>query len=211
MLRMLDATQSKSETTNERDSISFEGLVEQAMQGNRAAVDTLLAQYSHLIAREVRTQRRFESLRARVDVEDITQSVWRCFFDALRQGEVAFRDSSDLAAYLASVTRKRIASQLRKHLAHKRDVRRTIHSTDFEIASHKRESPSHSISIMEILKQVMYLMTPEERCIAIRRSEGSTWEEIAFEMGVNPDAIRKRHTRMAARLLSAIEESDGTK
>ncbi len=192
-------------------SIPFDELVERATQGDQEAAESLLDGYSEFIAREVRTQRRFESLKSLVDVEDIAQSVWRCFFGSLKQGALVFRDCRDLAAYLATVTRNRIDSQLRKHLADKRDVRRTVNSHDFETAADSHSNPSYSISTMEFLQQVMRQMTPEERMVATRRASGSTWEELAAEMGTTPEALRKRHTRTAARLLSELEAKDDPK
>ncbi len=64
---------------------------------------------------------------------------------------------------------------------------------------------------MEFLQQVMRQMTPEERMVATRRASGSTWEELAAEMGTTPEALRKRHTRTAARLLSELEAKDDPK
>ncbi len=191
------------------NSSQFGSLVDRARYGDEDAVAKLLADFSGVIARELRTQRRFYSLKSLVDCEDIAQSVWRCFFSALAQGDATFRDSREVAAYLTKVTQNRIESQFRRQRADKRDVRRTINAADFEVADQVAAHPSHTLSTIEFLKSVMLQMTAAERLVAKRRAEGATWEELAVEMGTTAEAIRKRHTRTAARIIGELEAEDG--
>ena len=55
----------------------------------------------------------------------------------------------------------------------------------------------------------MLQMSSNERLLAKRRAEGATWEELAFETGATAEALRKRHTRTAARILAELEAEDG--
>lgn len=202
-------TNSNNTLTDTNSSIQLHGLVDRASHGDEEAVARLLADFSGVIARELRTHRRFCCLKSLVDAEDIQQSVWRCFFNALAQGDVTFRDSRDVAAYLTKVTENRIESQFRRQHAVKRDVRRTINCADFEVADQADALPAHTLSTVEFLQSVMLKMTPAERLVAKRRAEGATWDELALEMGTTAEALRKRHTRTAARILGELEAEDG--
>lgn len=184
-------------------------LIARAANGDEAAAEKLIVDFSSVIARELRTQRRFYDLKSLVDSEDIAQSVWRCFFYALAQSTATFRDSREVAAYLSKVTQNRIETEFRRQRADKRDVRRTINSVNFEVADQTAAHPSHKLSMIEFLQSVMLHMTPSERLLAKRRAEGATWEEIALEMQTTPDALRKRHTRAAARIIGELEAEDG--
>ena len=191
------------------DSTSLEDLISRAANGDEAAAAHLITNFSCFIARELRTQRRFYCLKSLVDAEDIQQSVWRCFFNALAQGEATFRDSREVAAYLTKVTQNRIESQFRRQYADKRDVRRTINAVDLEVADQAASQPSQALSTIEFLQSVMLQMSPAERLVAKRRAEGATWEQLAMETGIAAEALRKRHTRTAARILGKLEAEDG--
>ena len=184
-------------------------LIALAASGDQAAAARLVSDFSSVIARELRTQRRFYCLKSLVDAEDIQQSVWRCFFNALAQGEATFRDSREVAAYLTKVTQNRIESQFRRQYADKRDVRRTINAVDLEVADQAASQPSQALSTIEFLQSVMLQMSPAERLVAKRRAEGATWEQLAMETGIAAEALRKRHTRTAARILGKLEAEDG--
>ncbi len=186
-----------------------EGLIKRAASGDEGAAAALISDFSSVIARELRTQRRFYSLKLLVDAEDIVQSVWRCFFGALAQGDATFRDSREVAAYLTKITQNRIETQFRRQHADKRDVRRTINAVDLEFADQAATQPSHALSTLELLQSVLLQMTSAERRVAKRRAEGATWEELALEMGSTAEAIRKRHTRTAARIIGELEAEDG--
>jgi RNA polymerase sigma factor (sigma-70 family) len=180
-------------------------IISRSAAGDADAVQLLLTRYSSVIERELRTQRRFLGLQTRLDPEDIAQSVWRCFFIAIVGGDLAFREPNQVAAFLTRLTRNRIETQFRKHHAIKRDVRRTInsHELDFEVKSNT--NPSHVASTLEFLQNVLTQMTPDERHIAKRREEGVTWEDLAQELGTTTEAIRKRHSRTARRILEELD------
>ena len=79
----------------------FGSIVARAVGGDVEAGQILLKEFSSVIARELRTQRRFQSLHTRLDSSDIAQSVWRSFFSAVVGGNAIFRESAEVAAYLA--------------------------------------------------------------------------------------------------------------
>ena len=140
----------------------------------------LINEFSGVIAREIRTQRRFQNLQSRLDSDVISQSVWRCFFGAVLSSQVAFDKPRDLAAYLTKLTHNKIESQFRKHLAIKRDIRRTLGSHQADLEVQAEQSQSQSLGTIEFLQLVLGRMSAEERLIAERRADGAKWEQIAW-------------------------------
>ena len=188
----------------------FSAIVARAVCGDVAAGQILLKEFSGVIARELRTQRRFQSLHTRLDSSDIAQSVWRSFFSAVVGGNAVFQESAEVAAYLAKLTRNKIESQLRRHRAIKRDIRRTMNANELEFEEVGIKSPDQDATTLEFLQAVINRLTPDERRIAQRRAEGATWEELAAELGSTADAIRKRHVRAAERITKELGGDDDT-
>ena len=186
----------------------FGSIVARAVGGDVEAGQILLKEFSSVIARELRTQRRFQSLHTRLDSSDIAQSVWRSFFSAVVGGNAIFRESAEVAAYLAKLTRNKIESQLRRHRASKRDIRKTMNANDLEFTEEGIKSPFQIATTFEFLQAVIRQLTPDERRIAQRRAEGATWEELAAELGSTADAIRKRHVRTAERITKELGSDD---
>ena len=184
----------------ESDSIPIQAIIARAVGGDAPSVQYLVDNFADIIAREIRTQRRFHSLQARVDSDDIVQSVWRCFFGAVVGGEIEFQHKNDLVAYLKRLSQNKIQSEFRKHLAIKRDIRKTEGDIDVNLQDNSNESPSQNLSTFELLLHVLAQMTDEERLIAERRAQGVSWEELAVELSSTADAVRKRHARMRERI-----------
>ena len=176
----------------------FGAVIARAVNGDIEAGQLILAEFSSVIARELRTQRRFQSLQTRLDSADIVQSVWRSFFSAVVSGSAIFRESQEVAAYLAKLTRNKIESQLRRHRALKRDIRKTMSASSLQLEATNVVTPDQTASTLELLQKVIGSLTPDERRIAHRRADGATWEELATELHMSAEALRKRHVRAAA-------------
>ena len=131
-----------------------------------------------------------------------------CFFGVVLSSQVAFDKPRELAAYLTKLTHNKIESQFRKHLAIKRDIRKTLGSHQADLEFQAAQSQSQSLGTIEFLQLVLGRMSAEERHIAERRADGDTWEQIALERNSTPDAIRKRHVRTAARILEEFQAND---
>ena len=192
-------------------STGIQAIVSRAINGDAEAVHQLIRDFASVIARELRTQRRFQSLQSRVDSDDISQSVWRCFFSAVVGGEVVFQQPNDVAAYLGRVARNKIESQFRTHLAKKRDIRKTVSSSqEFDFHVSTDESPSEIISTFDFVQSVLSKMSEEEKRIVQRRAQGATWDELAKELATRGDTMRKRHAKVAARILKELDVDDKT-
>ena len=187
------------------DSNAIGSLLTRAVAGDRLAVEQLVDDFAVVIAREMRMLRRFQSLQSRLDSEDIAQSVWRCFFTALVKGELVFREAGEVAAFLATLARNRIQTQVRKHTASKRDVRRTQHAAENVLVATDEDSPLQSMVVTEMLQAILQNMTPEERNIARLRADGVSWAEIANHLNTTAEAVRKRHARTTERIVREHE------
>ena len=89
--------------------------------GDREAAEELHAQYCKRLIFLVR-QRLRPKLAARLDAEDVVQSVFRTFFRRCEAGEFQFENAASLWTLLAAIAVRKAAARTRHHNAQCRDV-----------------------------------------------------------------------------------------
>jgi RNA polymerase sigma-70 factor (ECF subfamily) len=158
-----------------------------------------------MVARRRISQR----LASRVDAEDIVQSVFRTFFNRLKEGQFVFNDQDDLCKLLMRITLHKTLRRVAFHKAAKRDP-----AQETEQGEHHRErllsildeepTPEAKVAFMDQLEHFLGQLRPEERLILEMRLQGFTNEEIAQKLGVYDRKIRRviEHVR-------AIAEKEG--
>ena len=72
-----------------------------------------------------------------------------------------------------------------------------------EIAG-KAPGPDRIVASQDLLQTVRRLLTDDERKLADERGQGREWNDIAKEMGSQPDAIRKKLSRGLDRVLAQL-------
>jgi RNA polymerase sigma-70 factor (ECF subfamily) len=192
---------------------SFAELVRRVRSGDEQAAADLVRQFEPEIRREVRLRLRDPRLRRQFDSWDICQSVLASFFTRAASGQYELSRPDQLLRLLITMTRNKLVRQVRHGHAQKRDQRRTeaCEQEDFEALS-DGPSPSRLVSAAELLAELRNRLTPEERSLADRRSEGQDWLQIATEMGGSAEASRKQFSRAidrVARDLGIDEAGDG--
>ena len=118
------ATQLGPGIPNGEPSASDDSLVRQLRGGNDAAAGRLYKRYAARL-RALARARLSADLTCRVDSEDIVQSVFRRFFQAVRRGNYAAPAAADLWDLLLVITLNRVRSEKAYQRAAKGDVRRT--------------------------------------------------------------------------------------
>jgi RNA polymerase sigma-70 factor (ECF subfamily) len=106
------------------DSVSDGSLMRRLSAGSEAAADRLYARYVTRL-RALARARLSTDVNARVDPEDIVQSVFRRFFHAAKRGNYDAPNATDLWDLLLVITLNKIRSEESYQRAAKRDVRRT--------------------------------------------------------------------------------------
>ena len=149
----------------------------------------VLEQYTQRLLALAR-QRLPDKVRARVDPEDVVQSVYRSFFRRLRRGDFRFDESSDVWRLLSVMTFRKARRQARFHQQGRRDVRRELQigamaSTDSRIGelAATTVTPEDTAILFDCLEQLLARVPDNYRTIAVLRLEGNSIAQIAQQIG----------------------------
>lgn len=197
----------------------IETLLERAAAGDGEAVGALLDQHREPLRRMVRL-RLDRRLQGRIDASDIVQEAWlevtRRIAGFLRERPLPF------VLWLRLVTGEKILAAERRHLgAQARDARREVplggqgripaDTTTLagEIAG-TATSPTRAASREEaraLVLAALERMDPIDReVLVLRHFEQLDNAQAAQELGIQPEAARKRYFRAAIRLREALRE-----
>jgi RNA polymerase sigma factor (sigma-70 family) len=118
------------------------------------------------------------ALATRVDVEDIVQSALASFFRAVSKGVYQVPPSGELWQLLAAITRHKLNHARMRHLAAKRDVRRTVAAME-ALDQSACVADQLAIELRLTIDEVVADYTEIERRIVELRIEGYEVEQIA--------------------------------
>jgi RNA polymerase sigma-70 factor (ECF subfamily) len=174
------------------------GSADALRQGDEDAAVRLVERYSARLRELVRT-RCSPQLARLLDPEDIIQSVFRRFFQQLADPEYGIPAGEELWLLLLTITLNRLRSAETYHRAKKRDLRRTVGSTEETqwIGSSGRSSVEEDLEVEETLEQ----LSPRYRTVVRLRLAGYGVAEIAEQLG--------RSHRTVERLFEEIRKQLG--
>lgn len=151
--------------------------------GDQQAADQLFRRYTSRLVALARS-RLPAKLGARMDAEDVVQSVYRSFFAGAGAGRYEVQRGGDLWRLLVTITLHKLYLQVKRHARQKRDVRREqALDPDHGLlqALAKEPGPAEALSLLDELEQVMSPLKPLPRRILELRLQGWTIAEIAAE------------------------------
>ncbi|MCA9095304.1 MAG: sigma-70 family RNA polymerase sigma factor [Planctomycetaceae bacterium] len=140
-------------------------------------------------------------LSARLDVEDIVQSIFRTFFRRVSRGEYEIPEGEELWGLLLVIGLNKIRAIGEYHRAAKRDVRLTAGDAALDRAVNKEaEGDEVSLSILRMaIEELMEKFSPIHREVLNMRIEGNDIATIAERVG--------RSKRSVERILQGLLES----
>ena len=115
-------------------------------------------------------------------------------------------DSESIPKLLHTMARNKLAHEVQKHRAGRRDYRREepIDRGGAEPAA-VADTPSEIASYRELLAEVKRRLSPEELRIAELRDLGVDWSGIARQLGGTADGRRMQFARAIARITDDLE------
>jgi RNA polymerase sigma-70 factor (ECF subfamily) len=187
-------------------------LIARLRSGDAQAAAEFVRHYEPAIRLRVRVWLRLQDARLRrvFDSVDICQSVLASFFTRAASGQLDLDQPEKVIALLVQMARHKLAHQIQKQQAQRRDIRRVqgAASHDLDVAG-SDPSPSDWCAGQELLKEIHKRLSPEERRLVDRRSEGCDWAAIAAEIGGTPDALRMQLARALDRVSRQLGVDDG--
>jgi RNA polymerase sigma-70 factor (ECF subfamily) len=186
------------------ENSSFAELIERVRRADADAARELVERYEPSIRRAVRFRLSDSRLEAALDSMDICQSVLASFFLRAASGQYELSRSEDLHHLLLAMARKKLAMQVRKERAQRRDNRRRARLSDAGDVAAPSGTPSRQVAARELLAQVHHRLSPEERQLVEWRNEGLGWDAIAARLGDGAEAVRKRLSRALDRVAAEL-------
>lgn len=180
----------------------FGELLRLVRAGDATAAEELVRRYEPEIRRTIRVRLTDPRLRRVVDSLDVCQSVLANFFVRASLGEFDLQRPEDLIALLVTMVRHKVVDQTRRLQAHKRDQRRVEFGGDsiLDRVSAQGASPESVVANRDLLAEARRRLTDDERYLAEQRAAGREWQELAAELGVEPDSLRKKLSRALDRV-----------
>jgi RNA polymerase sigma factor (sigma-70 family) len=179
----------------------FVDLIARVRAGDPQAAVELVRDYEPAIRLVVRRRLTDPGLRRLLDSTDICQSVLGSFFVRAALGQYNLSTPEELLKLLATMARNKLADQVLKQRAARRDVRRlqADGSAVIEVVD-PRASPSQVVADREFLREVRHRLSEDERQLVEQRALGRSWTEIAAVLGGSPDGLRMRLSRAIDRV-----------
>jgi RNA polymerase sigma-70 factor (ECF subfamily) len=150
-----------------------------------------------------------QRLARRIDPEDVVQSVFRTFFQRIREGRLRLDEQDDLGKLLVGMTVRKALRQVAFHQAD----RRTPSLEVYRPASSGPEppefcapepSPDMVVAFVDQLEHFLDRLRPQDRPILEMRLQGYRNDEIAQHLGKSDRHVR----RVLGHIRALAEEED---
>jgi len=175
--------------------------------GSQDAATELYLRYAQRLRGLARTQLSAH-LAARVDVDDIVQSIFGSFFRGVNSELYQVPAGEELWKLLLVIALHKIRSQGRYHRAAKRDARRTTGLEGIEpaLVSKNDEDRANGTFLQLVLEETLENMPAQHRKIVEMRLDGLEVTEIAEKLGRSKRTVERLLQQARARLSVLLEE-----
>jgi RNA polymerase sigma-70 factor (ECF subfamily) len=169
-----------------------ETLLQQVRQGNQDAATQLYSRYVERL-RALAEAKCSANLARRLDAEDIVQSVFRMFFQGVRQGFYDVPAGEDLWKLLLVMALNKIRAKGAYHKAAKRDVRLTasVDAGDASLENHLKHSQQPQAFMEVVVKEALEHLDPRQREVVELRVQGHDIAEIADKTGRSKRTVER--------------------
>jgi RNA polymerase sigma-70 factor (ECF subfamily) len=188
------------------DNETFLELLQCVREGDQRAAADLVKQFEPELRRVVRVHLTDPRLRRLIDSVDVCQSVLANFFVRVGLGEFDLRQPEQLLHLLIVMARNKLRDKARRQRAVRRDQGRLEAHPDgvLDALAAREPGPARVAAERDLLAEVRRLLTDEERYLADQRALGREWSEIAAQLGVLPDGLRKKLSRALDRVIARL-------
>jgi len=171
----------------------FEEIVEGLRTGDDGAADVVFWRFAHRLIALAR-KKLDDGTRAKVDPEDVVQSVFRSFFTRQTDGQFHVDSWDGLWAILTVITVRKCLNKQKHYRADRRDIRREVGvpgEHDIPRAISQDPTPEQAAILTEVLQSVMRRMGSRHRLILSLHLEGYSVPEISTHLGRTERTVRR--------------------
>lgn len=184
---------------------NFLDLIARVRRGEQEAAAELMERYGPHVRRIARRHLDGNRLQRLVESVDICQSVMANFFHRASEGQFEIEQPDNLLRLLGTMVRNHILKKAAFHQAQRRDLRRQGLAEAAEEMAAPGDTPSIVVSERELRERVRNQLSEQERQLFDERVAGRSWNEIAEELAMPVDRLRKRLTRALERAADEID------
>jgi RNA polymerase sigma-70 factor (ECF subfamily) len=184
-------------------SQEFAELLARARVGDAEALNLLIQQYEGEIRLAVRV-RLGPALRPHLDTLDIIQSVHGSLIRGLRNDKFELSNPKKLLALAIAIVRNKVAKHWRRYrrerpLPDQGSACDKVENILLSLAA-PHDDPAEVAQFKDQIRKLYDSMSAQDRHVIQRRLEGYSTAEIARELGINPDFLRVRLSRLRQEL-----------
>ena len=190
---------------------SDHSLLVKVQRGQDDAATALYLRYAKRLRALVKAQRGAD-LAARVDPDDIVQSVFRTFFRRAAEGHYDVPPGDELWKLFLVIALYKVRDTAAFHRADKRDVGRTVVGADVDrsVAGRLRSGSGRDEEALTILQlvidEILAKLPPAHRRIVELRVEGHEVADIAAQTGRAKRSVERILQEFRGRLSAAIRD-----
>jgi len=182
----------------------FLELIARAHRGDQPALTELAGRYEV----EVRLMARVllgPLLRPHFDSMDLVQSIHRRLLIALRDDKVQIATPAELLALVLTMVRRKVAQHARQLSRRQRLTNRALTLGVWRTHEVSRHDPARTAQDNDEVRRLLDQLDGTERRVVELRLQGHSTAEAARELGLDPDVLRVRLSRLRKKL-SRLEE-----
>jgi RNA polymerase sigma-70 factor (ECF subfamily) len=170
----------------------FAPVLERARQGDADAMARLIEEYEPQV-RRVAHRRLGPALRSAFGSADLVQSVHRSLLLCLRRNKFTFNGPQDLVALAVTMVKRKVARKWAR-------MQREQEFLQLQALLISRAQPQHSAEVANRLQELLEALDDADRQLLRLYLEGHSTVEAARILGVNPDSLRVRRSRLFRKL-----------
>lgn len=177
------------------NSVSDEHLIEQFVQGDLLAFESLYHRHVKVVYSRVRYT------VPESDVEDVTQEVFVAAFGSLQN----FRGEAQFTTWLRKLTRNKVAEYYRRRSRKKETMQVDLVQAENQSDLNSARSMEERISIQSAL---IALPDPYREVILLRFAEDMPFNEIAAYFNKKPEAVKSLYRRAMTAFIAKLDAKD---
>jgi len=185
-------------------------LVRRWQAGDEDAAAELFARYQGRLLPLVASHLN-EKLGARLDADELVQSIFKSAFRVTRDGQPLFSDDTGFWKWLVTVALNKVFKRIERETAAKRDPDREISSpTDRDgfLAECLSQRPTtmQVVEVADLMENILQRLDEDQKQILLLRLEGYTQKEIARKLGVSDKTVQRRSEKIREAASAVVGE-----
>jgi RNA polymerase sigma-70 factor, ECF subfamily len=189
------------------EEASDRSLLWRCRQGSQDAALQIYLRYARRLYNLARAECS-PALAARVDAEDIVQSVFGSFFRGAGAGYYDVPDGEELWKLFLVIALNKIRAKARYHRADKRDARRTVGGDHLDALDAPAGADASCPLLRLVIDDTLARLPPEPRRVVALRVEGYEVAEIAERTGHSRRTVERLLQKCRHRLTELYREDD---